>query len=183
MHPALWTAVVCLCGIAFAAEDAPKPKKKAAATKPKKFEIDPWHRPEGSIVAKPARIYLWFEEGAWSVRTCAQVGRQFSGTITVKGGTIKSVLPVGTRREVKQDGWRVDADRKTLKFAFKTGPKSDGFDMKIEGEEAKLEFDLSVGDRKNPNLIFIGHGAQHPGSNPFELPAAPVKPKKSATAK
>lgn len=183
MRPAHWTAVVCLCGLAFAAEDAPKANKKATAAKPKEVVINPWHRPEGSIVAKPARIYLWYEEGAWSVRTCAQVGRQFSGTITVKGGTIKSILPVGTRKEVKQDGWRVDADRTTMKFAFKTGAKSDGFDMKIEGEEAKLEFDLSVGDRKNPKLIFIGRGEQHPGSNPFELPAAPVKPKKTATEK
>jgi hypothetical protein len=184
MRRALGIAVtVCLAGLVFAAEDTPKAKKKPAAPKPKAVEIDPWHRPEGSIVAKPARFYIWYEEGTWSVRTCAQVARQFSGTITVKGGTIKSVLPVGTRKEVKQDAWRVDGDRTKMQFAFKTGQKSDGFDMKVEGEEATIEFNLSAGERKNPNIIFIGHGEQHPGSNPFELPAAPVKPKKTAPAK
>lgn len=111
------------------------------------------------------------------------MGRQFSGTITIKnGGKIKSVLPVGMRKEAAQDAWRVDGDRTKVKFQFKTGGKSDGFDMKVEGDDARIEFDLHVAEKQNANFVFLGRNEQHPGSNPFELPASPAKSNKKSTA-
>ncbi len=35
----------------------------------KKVEIDPWYRPEGSIVDKSRRYYLWYEGNVWHLRS------------------------------------------------------------------------------------------------------------------
>jgi hypothetical protein len=156
---------------AFAQQPA---RKKAAPA-----EIDPWYRPEGSIVDKSMRYYVWYEGNVWHLRACARTLRNFHGTLRVTGGTVKSCLPVGLKERSKTgDVWSVNADRTVLKFNFSTLNKSDGLDIRIDGDEAEIEFDLHIGQQQGPRLVFIGKNQQHPPGNPFKLPAAPPKPKK-----
>jgi hypothetical protein len=157
--------------------DSEKKSAKKADSESKTAELDPWNRPEGSIVEKSARFYVWYDGNGWHLRSCAKKSRRFHGAIKVKGATIKSCVPVGIKKEQK-DAWSVNDDRSLLKFDFKTSTKSDGLDIKLEGDSGEMEFELAIDDDKRGNFVFIGNKEQHPPKNPFTLPAAPEKPKK-----
>jgi hypothetical protein len=160
----------------LAAEKQPAGKKAGGG---KKVEIDPWYRPEGSIVDKSRRYYVWYEGNVWHLRSCAQTLRNFHGTLRVTDGKVKSVIPVGLKERTRaKDAWTVNDDRTVLKFSFSTSTKSDGLDIQIDGDDAEVEFDLQIDKEQGPKLIFLGRNQQHPASNPFKLPAAPPKPKK-----
>jgi hypothetical protein len=173
----LLLAVVCGGLLALAAAEQPTTKGKVAKAKGQPRELDPWDRPAGSIVDQTARYYVWYDKQGWHVRATAKGLRTFSGTISIKQGSIKSCVPVGLK-DGKQKGipdvWKVNDARSQLAFRFRTAQKSDGFDLVVQGD-GKIEFDLGIDNQKKPAAIFIGAGKRHPSSNPFTLPAAPPK--------
>jgi len=159
------------------AEDAPK-AKGAAKKKVSPARLDPFGRPEGSIIDQTARFYVWYDDKGWHVRTTAKAGRDFQGTLKVKDAKIKSCLSIGLtegKQKGRVDQWKVNGARDELTFQFTTGNKSDGFDFVVEGEDGQIEFDLSIAGKKNPKAVFIGRGLQHPQEDPFSLPATPKK--------
>lgn len=187
---------VIICGsIGFAVspalpQDKPAANKKAAKKPDKKDEkadpppIDPWNRPEGSIVEKTARYYIWYDSNGWHLRACSIRLRNFHGVVRVTNGKVKSCIPVGLKERTKvKDLWTVNADRSELKFSFSTSTKSDGLDIKFEGDEAQLEFDLNIDQDRAAKLMYIGKNEEHPTRNPFTLPAVPPKPNKDAAKK
>jgi hypothetical protein len=153
------------------------PKAKAAV------ELDPIGKTEDKIHDQTARYYIWYdaENESWNLRTTAKVGRNFHGTIRLKEAKIKSVLPVGLKNDRQkkgsQDAWRFNDARNELTFQFKTSQLSDGFGLKLDGEEGQIEFDLQIDNQRNPRAIFVGKGEQHPDKNPFSLPVVPKKNK------
>lgn len=173
----------CLRTVANEPQNKPAPKggsqpKRKAPAQP----LDPFERPEGSIIGQSARFYVWYDKGGWHVRTTAINLRRFHGTIRVKGAQIASCLSVGLRHDQKQhDTWHVNENRDELTFDFTTGKKSDGIDFKVDGE-GELEFELTVEGEKRPRTVFIGRKQQHPPAIPFELPAAPTKPTEAGGA-
>ena len=161
--------------------DSPKTEKKAA-----KGPLDPYGRPDVPLAAKfeggSARYFLWYDSQGWHVRTTAPRVRRFKGTISVDGGTIASAVPAGLKEKQKlKDAYRVGADRKQLNFEFVTGSAADGFDFRIEGDEAELSFDLTIEGQSRPRAVFIGRDQGHPAKIPFTLPAKPEKVKKAAS--
>jgi hypothetical protein len=157
-------------------------KKKNAGAKG--VPIDPWNRPEGSIVEKTARYYLWYDSGGWHLRACSIRQRNFHGTVRVTNGKVKSCVSVGLKERSKTgDAWTVNEDRSELRFSFSTSTRSDGLDIRIEGDEAQLEFDLNIDKDRAPKLMHIGKNEQHPATNPFTLPAVPLRSTKDASKK
>lgn len=156
-----------------------KPKDKAEPV-----ALDPFDRPEGSIVDQTARYYVWFDKQGWHLRTTAKVGRNFHGTIKLKDAKVKSCLSVGLKNDKQKktatDSWRVNDARDELKFAFKTGQLSDGFDLAVEGDEGQIEFELLIDSQKNPRAIFVGRALGHPDQNPFHLQAVPRRTKQAS---
>jgi hypothetical protein len=160
----------------IAADEPAAKAKKAKKAKAEPRVLDPFDRPEGSIVDQTARYYVWYDKQGWHLRTTAKVGRNFSGTIRVKDAKIKSCVPVGLKdRQKVGDAWQVNEARSELRFAFKTSKLSDGFDLVVEGDEGQMEFELAIDNQRNPRAVFVGKSQQHPDQNPFTLPAAPKK--------
>jgi hypothetical protein len=157
--------------------DSDKKAAKKSESTSKSGEINPWNRPEGSIVEKSARFYVWYDGNGWHLRSCSQRARRFHGTIKVKDATIKSCAPVGLGKEQK-DAWSVDDARSLLKFDFQTSTKSDGLDIRLQGDSGEMEFELQIDGEKRANFVFIGKEEKHPPRNPFTLPAVPEKPQK-----
>lgn len=159
---------------------APQEAKGKKGGKAKEVELNPFGRPEGSIVDQPARYYIWYDGDSWQLRTTSQAARNFTGVIRLKNAKFKSCVTVGLKNDKQkkgaEDGWRMSGDRDEIKFAFKTGKLSDGLDIKVDGDDGVIEFDLSIDTQKNPRAIFVGRDVAHPGKNPFTLPATPKKP-------
>jgi len=179
-------AVICRClllcivlamTLPCIAAAQPNAKATKAKSKPAARPLDPWGRPEGSIVDQTARYYVWYDKQGWHVRTTAKVGRTFNGAIRVKDAKIKSCVAIGLKNDGKKstDAWKVNQARSELKFAFRTGRMSDGFDLAIDGDEGQLEFELLIDNLSHPKAVFIGEGLQHPSESPFSLPAAPQR--------
>jgi hypothetical protein len=180
VHLLLMIAVFSALKLLAGQEGAAK-GKKAAKAKAEPTVLDPFGRPEGSIVDQTARYYVWYDGDSWNLRTTAKVGRNFHGTIRMKDAKIKSCRSVGLKNDKQKkaatDAWRVNDARSELTFQFKTGQLSDGFDMVVEGDGGQIEFELLIDNQKNPRAIFVGRGEQHPDKNPFSLPATPQKMK------
>lgn len=185
MHTALSKAsllflafVVAFAGTA-AVTGAQKEKTKSKAKKQKSEPLDVTGRPEGGLAAKhgakSARYYVWYDKQGWHLRSTAGGTRRFHGTVRVKDGKIASVLSVGLKGDGKksQDAWRVDSARKELAFDFRTSTASDGLDIKIDGDQAELEFDLLIDNQKRPQRVFLGRKEQHPAELPLKLKSVP----------
>ena len=161
--------------------DAQQPAAKAKGAKPKAKvkaqALDPWNRPEGSIVDQTARYYVWYDGDGWHLRSTAKGLRTFSGTVRVKEAKIKSCVPVGLsdgKQKGKPDAWRVNEKRSELTYRFRTAAKSDGFDIAVEGE-GTIEFELAIDGEQKPQAIFVGEKKRHPQASPFVLAAKPAK--------
>jgi hypothetical protein len=172
----LAVGIACLACSALAGEPmkakGTKAKAKAIAQK-----LDPWGRPEGSIVDQTARYYVWYDATGWHIRSTAKGTRTFHGAVRVKDARIKSCVPVGLsdgKQKGQPDAWRVNDKRSELTFRFKTSTKSDGFDIAVEGE-GTIEFELSIDGEQKPQAIFVGQKTRHPAKSPFSQPAAPPK--------
>jgi len=174
----LWATVALAAVLSqLAAQEPAKKVKKADKGKAEPQVLDPFDRPEESIVDQNARFYLWYDKQGWHLRTTSKMGRIFRGTIKVKDARIASCRSIGLKEKQKnvKDAWQVNAARSELKFEFQTGKLSDGFDMVVEGEEGEIEFELLIDMAKNPKTVFVGRGLQHPDENPFKLPATPKR--------
>jgi hypothetical protein len=169
--------LVGLIACCLSAQTSPKAKKPKAKAEP--ADLNPFGRPEGSIVDQSARYYVWYDDEQWHLRTTSKAGRNFNGTIRLKDARIKSWLPVGLKkdRQKQGDAFRVNDERNELKFKFITAQLSDGFDLTVDGEEGQIEFELLIDTQKNPRAIFVGRALGHPNSNPFTLPAMPKRTK------
>src|SRR5687767_12196811 len=90
-------AVWLLFSFAISAAQQPTKSKTAKSARPKSApkKLDPWNRPEGSIVDQTARYYVWYDTKGWHIRCTAKGLRTFHGTVRVKDARIKSCLPVG----------------------------------------------------------------------------------------
>jgi len=179
--------IAAALGVTLSQLAAQQPAKKAKKTEKANaaaVALDPFDRPEESIVDQNARFYLWYDKQGWHLRTTSKMGRIFRGTIRVTDARIASCRSIGLKEKQKnvKDAWQVNAARSELKFEFQTGKLSDGFDMVVEGEEGEIEFELLIDMAKNPKTVFIGRALQHPEENPFKLPATP-KRKVSESAK
>jgi hypothetical protein len=176
-----WCAMLLAAGIAClacnAAAQGPAPKAKGIKAKAKAQKIDPWNRPEGTIVDQTARYYVWYDAKGWHIRCTAKGLRTFHGAVRVKDARIKSCVPVGLsdgKQKGKPDAWRVNDKRSELTFRFRTANKSDGFDIGVEGD-GTIEFELSIDDQQKPQAIFVGAKKRHPQKSPFSQPATPTK--------
>lgn len=164
---------------------AAKRKGQAAAQKATKtartkadVPIDPEGWPESSLTKQSARYFIWHDKMGWHLRsTTAGKLRRFHGAIRLDQGRIESVISTGIDKE-KTDAWRVDKDRKTLKYEFKTASRSDGFYFKVK-DTTELEFDLAIDGKKDAKAVFIGKKGQHPAEVPFTLPT-PMPDKQGA---
>lgn len=166
------------------AQQPTKSKIKSAKPKAAAKKLDPWNRPEGSIVDQTARYYVWYDTKGWHIRCTAKGLRTFHGTVRVKDARIKSCLPVGLkdgRQKGQPDAWRVNDKRSELTFRFRTAAKSDGFDINIEGD-GQVEFDLGIDEQKKPQAVFVGRGKGHPAKAPFSLPVTPQREKSKGAA-
>jgi hypothetical protein len=162
--------------VGFAAAQQP-PAKAKAKPKAKAQKLDPWNRPEGTIVDQTARYYVWYDATGWHIRCTAKGLRTFQGTVRAKGTQIKSCVPVGLsdgKQKGKPDVWRVNDKRSELTFRFRTAAKSDGFDIKVEGD-GSVEFELTIDGEQKPQTIFVGEKKRHPAESPFSQPAKPPK--------
>jgi hypothetical protein len=201
-NQSLQFAVIAICGLQFfwtaLATPAQQPKaesksasdqsdaNKPATEKPAVEKIDPVGRPEGAIYDQSARVYVFYEDGAWHLHTTAKNPRTFTGVIRTTDAKIMTCVSVGLKNDKKQktpDAWQVNAERNELQFRFVTAKASDGFAMTVKGDEGQLEFDLAVDGQKNPKEIFIGPERKHPQHDPFSLPAKPPKKSKDGEAK
>jgi hypothetical protein len=174
-------AIACVgAGNSAARSEAPIEERKASKKKPTARALNPWDRPEGSIVDQPARYYVWYDKQGWHLRTTAKKGRHFHGKIRVSNAKIASCLSVGLKNDKQKkatDSWRVNESRSELEFDFRTARLSDGFDWVVEGDEGEIEFELYIDKAQNPRTVFVGRGLEHPTETPFRLPATPAKPK------
>ncbi len=154
-----------------------KSAKKKATKKAAKADVDPIGKPDGSIVEKPARFYIWYDEAQknWRIRTCSVNSNTFSGSVSVRGGKFKSSISVGKNLKGKKEknDDLVRSDNK-ISFSTVTSTRSDGVDFKIEGENPTLQFDLMInGKTATPAQVRIGKTEAHPGEVPFSLPGEP----------
>ena len=186
-------AVVCViaCATTFAQNKGQKGKgnrSKAASKAKADEELDPNGQPTTPLSAKfgaTARYSIWYDSRGWHLRTTSPQARRFHGTIHVKDGTVASTISVGIERgkKKKEDAWKVGPARKQLTFDMKTAQLADGFDFRIDGDTAELEFDLSIDNRKPANRVFIGREGQHPKAVPFTLKAVPEKKERKTKKK
>jgi hypothetical protein len=180
MHDLVRVILLIVMGaglVGSAAAQQPSAKSKGARPKAKAQELDPWNRPEGSIVDQTARYYVWYDASGWHIRSTAKGLRTFHGIVRAKNAQIKSCVPVGLsdgKQKGKPDAWRVNDKRSELTYRFRTAAKSDGFDIKVEGD-GTVEFELEIDGEQKPQTIFVGEKKRHPEKSPFSLPAKPAK--------
>jgi hypothetical protein len=179
----LLIATAFLTGVLLNPEWAAAQKKsadgKAAKSKKQTEPLDPTGRPDGPLAAKlgvkSARYFVWYDKQGWHLRTTASGTRRFHGTMRVTDGTIASCISVGLKGDGKksQDAWRVDPKRVELAFDFRTSTHSDGLDIRIDGDDANLEFDLLIDGQPKPRAVFLGKKQQNPPELPLKLKAVP----------
>ena len=176
---------MCLfCGtftLILAAEQGKGPPGKGKGkgkAKTQEEAPDPWGKPDEKIFDRAARFQVWYEkDGAWRLRTTAKKLRSFTGTIKVQNGRIASCVPMALKDGKKaNDAFQVNGERNTLTFVFRTSRRADGFDLKVKGDDAKLEFDLALDGSRDAKHVFVGEKMRHPSSVPFTLAANPPKP-------
>ncbi len=150
----LFVAMAFVSGVLVSPAEIAAQKKpadgKSAKNKKQSEPLDPTGRPEGPLAAKlgvkSARYFVWYDKQGWHLRTTAGGTRRFHGTMKVTDGTIASCISVGLKGDGKksQDAWRVGPQRKVLEFDFRTSTASDGLDIRIDGDDAELEFNLLI---------------------------------------
>ena len=96
--------------------------------------------------------------------------------ISVKGGRITKCRSIGNEKKGRNsDAWNISGDRTKLTFTLKTAKKFDGFDFRISGKDAIVQFNLKAASKPRPKRIFIGKKLQHPKHIKFAFPANPSK--------
>ena len=140
-------------------------------------KIDPIGEPKGFKAGEPARYAIWAKKGVWHLRTTtAKNLHHFTGNIRVEGGTIDFIQSIHLEEKGKyEDHWRLGPKRHELTFDFKTDRGVDGINFEVSTEAKVIHFNLHIDGKHHAEKIFIGKGNHHPTSDPFNLPAHPVK--------
>ncbi len=181
----LLVAMAFVAGVLVSPAEIAAQKKpadgKSAKSKKQSGPLDPTGRPEGPLAAKlgvkSARYFVWYDKQGWHLHTTAGGTRRFHGTMKVTDGTIASCISVGLKGDGKksQDAWRVEPQRKALEFDFRTSTASDGLDIRIDGDDAELEFNLLIDGQPKPRAVFLGKKQQNPPELPLKLKAVPAQ--------
>jgi hypothetical protein len=131
------------------------------------------------IINHPARYYIWVDPQGWHFRCAAKEGAftTFAGTIELSDGEFGKLRPIGletnnTKKKKKtEDTWRVENVRKKIQFTIHTAGSFDGFDFTLaKVKEARVNFDLKISGKAQPERIIIGKDSQHPKEAEFSLP-------------
>jgi hypothetical protein len=125
---------------------------------------------------------VWYEDGAWHLRTSTEnsVGKKdkllvFTGTVKCDG----KVTVEGKKLEKKGktgDSFTPHADGRGFDFEFKTYGATDEVVFKVAESGKNLNFKFVLNGEKPPALrIMIGANGDHPDKSEFTLPAHPKK--------
>jgi hypothetical protein len=125
---------------------------------------------------------IWYEDGAWHLRTSTEDSSGKKEKLMVFTGTVKcdGKLTVEAK-ELEKRGKTTDAitpatDGKGFSFEFKTYGAKDEAVFKVADGANTLTFDLKIdGEKAPPYRIVIGGKAESPEKSVFKLPAHPKK--------
>ncbi|MDT8900739.1 hypothetical protein [Anaeroselena agilis] len=130
-----------------------------------------WHAPAEGVPAALRQgaergYFIWHDGDGLHLRVHARVStRPFSGSIRTDG----HFAAVHGRKLEYGDHYRLDNDKKTIRFQFRTAGAMDGLDFRVAGG-SYVAFTLMVdGAQANPDGIFIGHEGWRPSSHRFTL--------------
>jgi hypothetical protein len=145
--------------------------------------LDPRGRPKQFDQSKVAVYALWFQDGAWQLRTTGRPkrGERFTGTIEIDGGRVEDGMFQGfelNRKLPKSDWIHMHRDNRGFDFHLVTRGKVDGLSFKTTKQAKSITFKLQVSGDDNPRRIIVGAAGRHPEQVPFELAAHPEEPKK-----
>ncbi|HEY0814177.1 MAG TPA: hypothetical protein VGE11_12920 [Pseudonocardia sp.] len=125
--------------------------------------------PAGFDAGDAGRTYLWHDDG-WHLRTTdvSNAPHLYTGTISAsRGATFVDVHKV--RLDPADHLW-VD-DHQVLHYSFVTHAGLDGIDFHVAGcsdsDQQKLTFELRKNGAGDAALIDLGHGEDHPATDPF----------------
>jgi hypothetical protein len=179
-------SAMCLAAMALMAAALLLPGVSPAADGKKKGEellidVDPQGEPRGYDGLPDGPTYfLWRDGDVWHLRTkTRKLARQFSGTVKVRGGTLKLQDHAGLERNRKRrrvvDIGRVNDLNNKIDFKFRTMGREDGFDFKVSKTATAVEFDLKLDGYEHRGNIRIGRAGQSPGQAIFSLRAREPK--------
>ena len=148
----------------------------AAADKQPAASLDPRGRPDEGLTKQERRYYVWHDVDGWHLRSASRGLNKFEGTVRITGAGFTKFRPIGLETKGSgADQWLLNKERTELRFLINTSTSFDGFDFDFGRGATEVEFDLTVGGKKEPKRIFIGRKAVHPASTTFKLPADPEK--------
>jgi hypothetical protein len=111
------------------------------------------------------RLWIWTEpDGVWRIRTTTKGKlRSFRGRVVSETST----LP-WARGELVEGGDALSHDATQLVFNFQTGGHIDGVDF-VADDRKCVTFHITVDEKPQPQLIFVGPGGANPPSDHFTL--------------
>ena len=129
-----------------------------------------------NLTQKAPRYYVWYDSTGWHLRTTSEKGTygRFDGTISVTGGTIGKLRPIGLESSgTYKDTWKLSEDRTEIEFQLVSSSTFDGFDFSVTGADAQVQYSLNISKKGYPNRIFIGKEGAHPREVKFQFPGTP----------
>ncbi len=126
---------------------------------------------------------VWYEGGAWHLRTSTEnsVGKKdkllvFTGTVKCDGKMTIEGKKLEKGKGKTSDSFTPHADGKGFDFEFKTYGATDEVVFKIADSGKKLNFKFLLNGEKPAALrIMIGEKGEHPDKSEFSLPTKPAK--------
>ncbi len=123
-------------------------------------------RPEQFAPGDSRGVFVWRDDNGLHLRTTTR-GRLhvFSGVLRTNGyfADVRGV------REERNDFSRLNDDRNSIMFRFKTQGDVDGLDFRVRGGD-QVELDLFVdGHRIDTREIYVGYRGWHPNRSNFVL--------------
>lgn len=142
--------------------------------------IDPYGRPKRFIQGKHRMYGIWYEDGAWRLRTTSgrRVKVGFHGTVQIDKDKIIPDYTALDRVKKRKDSDLVilSKNRQQMKFRFVTVGWTDGIDFKVGKKAKTVTFDLRTAGDDDPRFILIGGKGVNPAKGKFTFPAHPPKP-------
>jgi hypothetical protein len=177
---------VVLCLPCRGAESKKQPSSKSEV-KGMTSEMDPCGQPRQWV--KGPRFYVWYEKGAWHIRTHT-VSQQhtFEGKIMLRGGKVTRVfdyagMEARAKKKKNRDVGRILDNGRAIGFKMETKGKEDGFSFCLSKAVAAVTFDFRFDGYAHAEVICVGAKCQRPPSATFTLPANPEKPIKKQEKK
>lgn len=129
-------------------------------------DASPVGRPESMVPGQTARYYIWCdpEYAKWHIRTTTagrRGVRDFTGTITVRGGAITSATAAKLEeRGETEDFWTLKDNGTVLELTLKTDTALDGLDFTVGDDVTELEFDLKIDGEAKGHQVHVGKDAK-----------------------